>query len=98
MAKYHQNKEISAAIEHAIAAGWTYTKGKNYGALWCPNACGCRMSIWSTPTNPQDHAKRIRKTVDRCPTGEVSPRLRAEAGQPEEAEPTDESNEGEAES
>lgn len=27
----------------------------------------CRMSIWSTPRSPQDHAKDIERKVNRCP-------------------------------
>lgn len=90
--KHHPNKEISAAIQYAIERGWTYTKGNNYGALWCPNECRCRMSVWSTPKKPQDFAKRIRRTVDKCPTGQP-PRHQT-------TEPTTETeqNEGEAKS
>jgi hypothetical protein len=27
---------------------------------------GCSISIWSTPRNPANHAKQIRRAVTRC--------------------------------
>jgi hypothetical protein len=37
--------------------------------LWCPagQRGGCRLGVWSTPRSPYNHARYIRKKVDRCP-------------------------------
>ena len=44
-------------------------KGHIFGTLWCPLQTreGCRFRVYSTPRNPEDHAKRIRRAVDGCP-------------------------------
>lgn len=77
----HPNKEIREALEYALANGWRVEKaeGKSahrWGSIYCPyNDTSCRLgrdcitSIWSTPKNPQNHAKRLRRVVDGC-TGE----------------------------
>ena len=69
----HPNKEVEAAIAYAEAKGWRYkAAGKSahaWGRLLCPFAdtTGCRMSVWSTPMSPEDHAKRIRRKAETCP-------------------------------
>ena len=71
-AKRHPNKEIAAAVGYAISRGWRLrAPGKSahaWGHLLCPANVqgGCRLSVWSTPKNPETHAKQIRRTVDRC--------------------------------
>ncbi len=71
----HQNKEIAAALEYAVSKGWRIVEGGSHawGQMYCPYndkecRCGefCRASIWSTPKNPQNHAKQIRRIVDNC--------------------------------
>lgn len=71
----HPNKEIRAAIEYASAKGWGVkpASGHAWGVLQCPNndkecRCGefCRMSVWSTPRNPESFANRIRQKIDGC--------------------------------
>ena len=68
----HPNKEIEEAILYAEKHGWTYKEpGKSshsWGRLLCPlhTREGHQMSIWSTPQNTFNHAKQIRKLVDRC--------------------------------
>jgi hypothetical protein len=71
----HQNKEIAAALEYASSKGWRIVEGGSHawGQMYCPYndkecRCGefCRASIWSTPKNPQNHAKQIRRIVDNC--------------------------------
>lgn len=71
----HPNKEIDAAISYAITNGWHVKQGGSHawGQMKCPFnnkdcRCGefCRVSIWSTPKNPVNHAKQLRKVVDRC--------------------------------
>lgn len=73
----HPDKDIEAAIKHAESKGWTVKKrdgkGHAWGILLCPyndNSCRggifCRVSIWSTPKNPQNHARDLKKHVDGC--------------------------------
>lgn len=77
MAKKHPNKEIRAAIAHAVENGWTVKKAgsssHSWGQIYCPSRdsncrCGefCITSIWSTPRKPSNHAKQIRRVVDNC--------------------------------
>ena len=67
----HPNKHIRAAIEHAVSLGWRFTlsSGHAFGHLWCPVASrdGCHFSVWSTPRNPEKHARYIRNEVASCP-------------------------------
>jgi hypothetical protein len=71
----HPNKEVDAAIRHAEENGWRVSIGGSHawGRIYCPFndptcRCGefCIASIWSTPGNPADHAKAIRRVVDKC--------------------------------
>lgn len=73
----HPNKEIEAALEHAENRGWSIEKTKGHAHAWgkmkCPQndpACwggkNCTKSIWSTPKRPQDHAKDLKRIVDKC--------------------------------
>nr|WP_113864996.1 hypothetical protein [Brenneria salicis]NMN90573.1 hypothetical protein [Brenneria salicis ATCC 15712 = DSM 30166]RBP66936.1 hypothetical protein DES54_102147 [Brenneria salicis ATCC 15712 = DSM 30166]RLM32095.1 hypothetical protein BHG07_01560 [Brenneria salicis ATCC 15712 = DSM 30166] len=68
--KKHPNKHIQAAIEYALAQGWRFnpSKGHAFGRLICdtPDHADHMMSIWSTPANPENHAKQIRRQVDHC--------------------------------
>lgn len=67
----HSNKEIEAALTHAKEKGWSIIRSKKghcWGIIRCPHGYGgCQKSIWSTLKNPQDHAKAIRRFVDKCP-------------------------------
>ncbi|EKV32342.1 hypothetical protein C882_2421 [Caenispirillum salinarum AK4] len=71
----HPNKDIRAAVEHALKHGWRLkpAKGHGWGVLFCPEndpACRsgkfCIKSVWSTPRRPEEHARDIRKWVDDC--------------------------------
>ena len=71
----HPNKEIAAAIKYAEDNGWRIDVGGSHawGKMYCPHnssdcRCGefCKNSIWSTPKNPENHAKLIRRVVDNC--------------------------------
>ncbi|MEM7595795.1 MAG: hypothetical protein AAF383_30555 [Cyanobacteria bacterium P01_A01_bin.83] len=75
MAKKHPNKEIRSALEYAKQKGWRVKQGGSHawGKIYCPYndsdcRCGefCKISIWSTPRNPINHAKQIRRVVDNC--------------------------------
>jgi hypothetical protein len=69
---YHPNKHINAAIEYAIGRGWALKKAGArahiWGSLFCPHGDrgGCRISVFSTPRVPENHARWIRRLVDRC--------------------------------
>jgi hypothetical protein len=68
----HPNKEIEAAIQYAESNGWRVVQtpgGHNWGYMLCPHEArdGCRKAIYSTPRNPENHAKSIRSAVDGCP-------------------------------
>jgi len=71
----HPKPEVEAAIEHAEAHGWTLKEGgaHAWGRMFCPYnddtcRCGefCITSIWSTPKNPGNHGKQLRRVVDNC--------------------------------
>lgn len=67
----HPNKEIESALEHAREKGLTVVKsprGHCWGVIRCPfGRGGCQKSVWSTPRNPEQHARDIRRFVDKCP-------------------------------
>ncbi len=69
MTKRHPNKHIRAAIEYAESQGWVLIPGRGhaFGILRCPNGCRCAKSIWSTPRDPESHAKDVLRFVRRCP-------------------------------
>lgn len=68
----HPKKMIENAIQDAETRGWRYqASGKSshaWGRLLCSLAAreGCKMSIWSTPRNAEDHAQQIRARVSAC--------------------------------
>jgi len=68
----HPKPEVEAALREAEAAGWRVEAsvgGHRWGVMRCPEQswAGCQESIWSTPTNPGNHAKRLRAAVRNCP-------------------------------
>jgi hypothetical protein len=67
----HPNKHIEAAIQHAEALGWRVklSQGHAWGQLYCPQSTreGCIVSVWSTPKNPENHARHVRRDIDLCP-------------------------------
>jgi hypothetical protein len=71
MLTVHPNKHIREALKVAEAKGWTIKKSNGHahawGVIYCPYGHReCWMAIYSTPKNPENHAKNIYKTVDRC--------------------------------
>lgn len=71
----HPKPEVEAAIQHALAQGWIVKEGGSHawGRMLCPYndetcRCGefCITSIWSTPANPGNHARQLRRVVDHC--------------------------------
>lgn len=76
----HSKKEVEDALRHAESEGWTVSVGGSHawGKLYCPYndpecRCGefCIQSIWSTPKNPGNHAKDIKRVVDNCTTNRI---------------------------
>jgi hypothetical protein len=67
----HPNKEINAVLKIAYALGWRIeiSNGHAWGKIYCPCAQrgGCLIQVWSTPRNPENHAKRLQKLIDTCP-------------------------------
>lgn len=71
----HPKPEVEAAIQHAEAHGWIVETGgaHAWGKIYCPYndetcRCGefCIASIWSTPKNPGNHARQLKRVVDNC--------------------------------
>jgi hypothetical protein len=71
----HPDKDIREAVGYAESEGWVVrvASGHAWGILRCPwndPACWCglycQVSVWKTPRSPTDHAKQIRRVVDRC--------------------------------
>ena len=73
----HPNKHIEQAIQYGESCGWQVqmSNGHAWGRLFCPrnSRSGCIVSIWSTPRNPVNHARHIRREVDLCPHGGTDP-------------------------
>lgn len=81
MRRRHPEPEVEEALTFAEQHGWTVrdsTTGHKWGDMRCPEASpeasrdGCLESIWSTPKNPGNHAKRLKARVRNCPHQEVS--------------------------
>ena len=73
--KRHPKKVVEDALRYAEQHGWHVEVGGSHawGKIYCPNndqdcRCGefCITSIWSTPANPSNHGKQIRRVVDNC--------------------------------
>lgn len=68
----HPNKEIRAAIEYAASKGWRIEKAGPGAHVWgralCPERSrdGHIFNIHSTPRNPQNHARKLRRYVEMC--------------------------------
>lgn len=78
----HPNKDVESAVAHAEAEGWRVDIGgaHAWGKMYCPYndeecRCGihCITSIWSTPKNPGNFAKQLRRVVDNCTTHQQQP-------------------------
>lgn len=71
----HPKKDIEDALKHAEVNGWRVEQGGSHawGKIYCPYnddecRCGefCIASVWSTPKNPGNHARALRRVVDNC--------------------------------
>jgi hypothetical protein len=67
----HPDKHIEEAVAFAERNGWTVeiSNGHAWGRIYCPHANrdGCKLSVSSTPHNPQGHARRIIREINKCP-------------------------------
>ena len=87
----HPKKEVEEALRHAESKGWRVEVGGSHawGKIYCPYndaecRCGefCITSIWSTPRNPGNFARKVRRVVDNC----VARRERGSASEQPESE------------
>lgn len=71
----HPKKEVDHALRYAEKRGWRIEVGGSHawGRMLCPKndaecRCGefCITSIWSTPRNPESHARQILRVVNGC--------------------------------
>ena len=78
----HPDKHIESAIRYAESLNWRVemSGGHAWGRLYCPHATrdGCIVSVWSTPQNPENHVRHIRRHVDLCHHPQVEQRTPAE--------------------
>ncbi|WP_126462697.1 hypothetical protein [Providencia rustigianii] len=63
---------MQQAIEYAELQGWFIVMGSHSSHCYAKLRCGIEghqdhmLSIWSTPRNPENHAKQIKRMVDKC--------------------------------
>jgi hypothetical protein len=68
----HPKKDVEQALRFAEENGWLVrptASGHRWGEMICghTDADRCRISIWSTPKNPGNHADRLGRKVRNCP-------------------------------
>lgn len=69
----HPKPEIESALRYAEDHGFEVLDGiGHWGIVRCPSRdpddwCPKPLYVWSTPKNAGNHAKQIRRYVDRCP-------------------------------
>jgi hypothetical protein len=66
----HPDKHIELAVQYAEHLGWRVqlSHGHAWGHILCPEASrdGCSYAVWSTPKNPEGHARQLRRNIDCC--------------------------------
>ncbi len=62
--KSHPKKEVEDALRYAESRGWRVEVGGSRAL--CRYGEFCITSIWSTPKNPANHGKQLRRVVDNC--------------------------------
>ncbi len=69
----HTSSELEAAVRYAEELGWRVMMGTghNWCRLYCTEASrdGCQVGVYSTPKNAGNHARHIKRAIDRCPHG-----------------------------
>jgi hypothetical protein len=66
----HPSRDVADAVAFALAKGWTYSPRRKQGHAWATLRCPAgedTVAVWSSPRNPGNHAKQIRRAVIRCP-------------------------------
>jgi hypothetical protein len=57
-------------IAHAESLGWQVLKSRGHiwGTLLCHHKArdGCKVRVFSTPRSPENHAKGLKRTIDKC--------------------------------
>ncbi|SDF33989.1 hypothetical protein SAMN04515659_0713 [Dyella sp. 333MFSha] len=70
----HSKRQVEDALRYAESNGWRVeSQRSHWGVMYCPAnnrlcACGefCMTSIAGAPQNPETHARKLRRIVDRC--------------------------------
>ena len=73
----HPNSEIENTLKYVESCNWKVEQARGsahaWGQMYCPrndktcrNGIYCITSIWSTPRNPGNHAKKLKRVVDGC--------------------------------
>jgi hypothetical protein len=70
----HPKKEVEEALRHAEGHGWRVEVGGSHawGQIYCPMtrnaaaASSASPACGSTPKNPGNHARALRRVVDNC--------------------------------
>lgn len=68
----HPNKHIREVLAIAAERGWRIVKSGGsahaWGKMYCPGARrgACVVSIYSTPSNPRDHAQYLLARLNDC--------------------------------
>lgn len=66
----HTDKHIELAVQYAEKLGWRVqlSRGHAWGHILCPKSDrdGCSYAVWSTPKNPETHARQLRRNIDCC--------------------------------
>lgn len=64
----HPKQEVEEAVQYAEACGWTVRKMGHWGRIFCPrhDQNGCQFGVNGSPANAGNHARQIRRAVDRC--------------------------------
>jgi hypothetical protein len=63
----HPNKEIEAAVLTLRSKGGHGSRSRDTRGENCFVPIMTAKDVWSTPRNPQNHAKQLRREIDRCP-------------------------------
>ncbi|BDH55958.1 hypothetical protein MTP03_08970 [Tsukamurella sp. PLM1] len=66
---YKGETDLCAAVEYAMGKGWTVRKQGHKFRLYCPcgGDLGKQFGLGGTVRNSTATARRVRRTVDRCP-------------------------------
>jgi hypothetical protein len=65
----HPKPEVEEAVRYAESLNWVWRKMGHWGRLFCPKADqdGCQVGVNGTPKNAGNHARQVKRAIDRCP-------------------------------